>query len=419
MKNIQLLVYLFICISFITCTKLEKTVSTKNAAINEALKTKLIEWMETQKNSSQEESSIFIDSLENEAEWENLKTSSVYGGQKKLIYIPINYNKNTTGLVFLINTNNQSIDYGILAEVSNNIKYSDKKNRINLMNADELMTDFYNGKIDNFSGAISAYTLTKKFMWEKGYKLGKYIYLKQVRKKNSTLNSHGPSILSNDVKAPKVNGCIDWYLVTWDGDGNVISEVFLYETCGDDCESTKVISKDSTLKIKTFCGSGSSSSISQINSDCSMSESDARDILSDITCSSGADYYYTDDGDEVDMNLDLIRRTRNTTWDCAKITVNGVVLGYSSNFTGTITYKRNVGPWKWETFAYSNTVHSSGKYPTCLDVIVNATCSTAISGDNLSADADLIFFYETKWTCISGIQTSSPQRLTAFQTFRP
>jgi hypothetical protein len=91
-----------------------------------------------------------------------------------------------------------------------------------------------------------------------GYSYGNNVYLKKITNSNSR-NSNIKVITNSQVNNQTVsyNNCTLYYLVTYWSDGTVDYEYLGSSCIGGGCEETKVLSKDSTLFIKSLCADGS------------------------------------------------------------------------------------------------------------------------------------------------------------------
>ena len=163
-------------------------------------------------------SSSFIDTLKEGAEWEKAELSFI-NTSEQMAYIPVQYNGKTTGLVFIVNTNNQ-IELGYLSEIS-------YKNQISLdLKPADVIKGFYKFKMNSFSGSISAYAISNKFLWEMGYNQGLNTYKKLINKSSRlipTVKIKTNSTSSNTVKTNSYS-CTYFYLVTYWDDGSTDRE---------------------------------------------------------------------------------------------------------------------------------------------------------------------------------------------------
>lgn len=231
---------------------------------SDLIKDKVLLWMDEQKINDANANS-FIDSLKLSAQWQKASATSI-NNSEYLIYVPVKYNSNLTGLTLIVNKKNEQIETGYLSEIK--IK---EVAEIKTVSPQKIILDFYQYKRNGFSGSISAYNITNRFLWEMGYKNGYNTYKKKFGNYSYLINSKG-SI--NEVSVNKVhekllsqgtNSCTYFYLVTTYSDGSQDWEYLGVSCTGGDCEQTKVISKNGEDEIKTFCGGGGGSSSSSNN----------------------------------------------------------------------------------------------------------------------------------------------------------
>jgi hypothetical protein len=123
--------------------------------------------------------SIFIDTLVSKSDWEHITQSSV-SDDVKLIYVPLSYNRNRTGITFMYNNNTQEIYYSLITEIPRNNTNIDHKTNNTLMRPIDIITSFYKNKMNGYSGSIRTYSLSNNFLWEFGYENGKRKYEKWV-----------------------------------------------------------------------------------------------------------------------------------------------------------------------------------------------------------------------------------------------
>ncbi len=231
---------------------------------NNNLKSILKNWMEGQKigNAS---SNTFIDSLENMASWHNLSILSI-NNMEDLVYVPVKYNSNKTGLTFIINSKNLHVEIGYLSEISTSVetqKGLQLKMAGQIKDPALIMDQFYRYKLNDFTGNIVGYDITNKFLWEMGYANGTNIYMKKIIKFSSDYKP--PVYIENGVLKTSpfegvakniTSGCLAYYLVTyWEDMEASVSIKYLNQICDHNCEVTKVISKDKASHFIKFCGS--------------------------------------------------------------------------------------------------------------------------------------------------------------------
>lgn len=261
MKNISNLVGIIILSVFISfplsCIKRDLVTQPNNS-----LKLTLKNWMEGQKigNAS---SNTFIDSLENMASWHNLSVLSI-NNMEDLVYVPVKYNSNKTGLTFIISSKNLTVERGFLSEINTSVL---TQNGVHLKMGSQIkdpaliMTNFYRYKLNDFTGNIVGYDISNKFLWEMGYASGTNIYKKNIISFSSDYKP--PVYIENGVLKTSpfegvakniAPGCFAYYLVTyWEDMEASVSIKYLNQICDHNCEVTKVISKDTASHFATFC----------------------------------------------------------------------------------------------------------------------------------------------------------------------
>lgn len=200
--------------------------------------------------------------------------------------------------------------------------------------------------------------------------------------------------------------CIHWYWTIYNiQTGEVVSETYVYST--GDCDAS---------------GSGGAP-LTSGEVGCNMSNTEAKAILAGIS-----GFITSDDpneisylaGAEIAQSSGQTRRPQNTEWRFTKINVYGGLIGYTANFTGSVIRLANSNVWKWETFAYANTVHSSGVINSCVKLITSTTCSTTIDADGSKAKADIAFTWEGVVSCMTGnVRSNSPTTIYGFNLFYP
>ena len=219
-------------------------------------------YMNAQRNISSNNVS-FIDTLLQTVNWAGLTSASI-SNLESCIYIPLTYNSNSTGLVFLLNNTSNTIEMGYLLEISGTTQTPDPIG---------ILTDFYSYNKNNFTGQLANYTFSNSMKWEMGYSRGKNTYRKAVMNSgmvppstyaNKVVNKSSiPSTIANSPE-----NCLDWYLVEYYDDG---SEDWTYigTTCTAACTSIIQISKgngssritNSVSEITLNCGGGGSGGV--------------------------------------------------------------------------------------------------------------------------------------------------------------
>lgn len=210
-------------------------------------------------------SNAFIDSLENLASWHDISVLAI-NNMEDLVYVPVKYNSNKTGLTFIISSKNLSVERGYLSEISPSVetqKGLHLKMKGHIKDPALIMTNFYRYKLNEFTGNIVGYEISNKFLWEMGYSSGTNIYKKNIVKFSSDYKP--PVYIENGVLKPSpfeevakniTPGCFAYYLVTyWEDMEASVSSKYLNQICDNKCVVTKVISKDTATHFTTICGS--------------------------------------------------------------------------------------------------------------------------------------------------------------------
>lgn len=215
-------------------------------------------------------SSLFIDTLISKSEWSKISETSI-SKDVKLIYVPLNYNRNRIGMTFLFNNNTQSIYYSLITEMSNSPSSISQTKKTDFNRpADEIIPNdiiapidiiagFYKYKMNGYTGSIKAFSLSNNFLWEYGYQNGNRKYERLITnsnivyQSNTTSPKQSYSVGSNLFKS---SGCTLYYLVTYYYDGSIDRE-FIGSKCdnGNDCQTTIGISEGSDI-IKADCSGG-------------------------------------------------------------------------------------------------------------------------------------------------------------------
>jgi hypothetical protein len=248
MKKINYLFFIItITLSLISsCTRNEKD------NFGNSINPFLIQYLHVQKIENPISAS-FIDTLIKNSDWVNVSqlyvTSSV-----KLIYLPLKYHLNNTGIVFLYNLNTRQVFYSHIAEIQLNYTTANTISNIFKNRAIDVLGNFYRYVNHDFTGSIRAYSLNNNFLWEFGFKNGVKKFEKTITKQSKRASKNiDTEIISNSVASSNIKeeSCFDWYLVTWYDDGTSDWR-FIGTTCYNDCLETIGITIDST-RIKTDC----------------------------------------------------------------------------------------------------------------------------------------------------------------------
>ena len=242
----------------VSCSR--KDVSNSNSVDN-STKELVLSYLNQQKILDPK-ASIFIDTLVSKSDWGKITQSSV-SDDVKLIYVPLNYNRNRTGITFMYNNNTQEIYYSLITEIPrNNINIGHTTNNT-LMGPIDIITNFYKNKMNSYTGSIRAFSLSNNFLWEFGYENGKRKFEKWIKNATGNHKANNPFPIKSNSVGTNSNTtivCSDWYLITWYDSGRITAE-YIGTTCvTEGCPPSSLgLSQDSlsikqgTLKINSNC----------------------------------------------------------------------------------------------------------------------------------------------------------------------
>jgi hypothetical protein len=206
--------------------------------------------------------SIFIDTLVSKSDWEHITQSSV-SDDVKLIYVPLSYNRNRTGITFMYNNNTQEIYYSLITEIPRNNTNINNKTNNTLIRPIDVITSFYKNKMNGYTGSLRAFSLSNNFLWEFGYEYGKRKFEKWIKTSSSNRTANNPFPVKSSSVSSNSNTsivCSDYYFITWYESGKITSE-YIGTTCvTEGCPATLGLRQDSlsinqgTLKINSTCG---------------------------------------------------------------------------------------------------------------------------------------------------------------------
>ena len=206
--------------------------------------------------------SIFIDTLVSKSDWGHITQSSV-SDDVKLIYVPLSYNRNRTGITFMYNNNTQEIYYSLITEIPRNNTNIDNKTNNTLMRPIDIITSFYKNKMNSYTGSLRAFSLSNNFLWEFGYENGKRKFQKWIKTSSSNRTANNPFPVKSSSVGTNSNTrivCFDYYLITWYESGKITAK-YIGRTCDtEECPATLGLRQDSlsinqgTLKINSTCG---------------------------------------------------------------------------------------------------------------------------------------------------------------------
>lgn len=251
-KKLLTLAFASLLLIVLSCNRQQNNSIDVNNLANKSL---LVHYLEEQKIKAPN-ASTFIDTLITNSDWKNLSKSNITASVQ-LFYVPLKYNSNNIGIVFLYNINTQQIYYSHIAEVRVNAgSVSTQPQNLNNQSI-HVIADFYRCHINDFTGSIRAYSITNNFLWEFGYVHGTKKFEKTVTAlaDHQAINVSG-QIKTNSVESNNVNldGCLDWYIVTWYDDGTSDWQ-YIGTSCDSYCLETIGITQDS-MSVKLDCAGG-------------------------------------------------------------------------------------------------------------------------------------------------------------------
>ena len=246
----QSLTAFILVLSFISCKKESNDAGISKAPSNGLLILKIQSWLDKQKTDLPETSIAKIDSLKGALDYSNLHLEK-YKASQEFIVVPVlnrfksqnNLEKNPVNYLVLVLNNKENISNGNLIQyVSPTGQKSLPKNTFSKI--------FTYQNLD-CSGRFTVLSVTDFFRYELLFENGK---LKSVAEQSKRDSGRSASI--------RVNGCMDWYLITtyyyYDGSSST-TEDYLYTTCTDDeCQNTRVVNGRS---LRMNCGGGSGDGI--------------------------------------------------------------------------------------------------------------------------------------------------------------
>lgn len=231
---------------FISCKKNSDSEQLSDF-VDESTVSILKSWVISNKQTATSIQKVGIDSLLGYANWQNSEQTKVSNG-KSIIYVPI---KNSTiGLEFFYNSKSKNVDSGNIVQITD----YEKSSTFSFINS---VKSYYEkvilGKEDSnlFSGKITAYSITNKFL---------YTYLFQ----NGKIKGHGLAspkhtgnnvIKTNDLKVTDGIECELWGLyVFWDNGTVTLEDTWVVCTDGSCQPPSLSISYNSGLQyVKTNC----------------------------------------------------------------------------------------------------------------------------------------------------------------------
>lgn len=253
-----------VIIFFSSCKKDLKSVSLFES--KEKIQNDLQEYLELKTKSNFSEKAT-LDTMKAHSLWENIQTIDL-NKEEILYYIPINYNNNLTGFVFIKSKQTDSVTKSYLSEIK-------IKENLNNDSPVLIISRIFSQGRQTFSGALILYTTDNKFLFEEGFENGIFKYRKKIFKgTNVDTYKNNSNIKSNSINAfnVKSNSCTVFYEVTYWSDNTVDYQILDIVCDSSPCEQTRVIDKKEEIVIKSFCltgiggsGGGTSSSSSELS----------------------------------------------------------------------------------------------------------------------------------------------------------
>ena len=237
---------------FISCKKEtqspQELIPQQEAIVDQATIKKVNTWLDEQKNGLSAISVARIDSLKLNLSYGETRLEK-YKESKQLIVIPVlsgfksgnDRGKDPASYLVLVFENQDRVTGGnIIQYISSNSQKAAPKNTFSKI--------FTYQDLD-CSGQFTILSVTDYFRYELKFENGKLKSVTEQRKKTPPNNGSGR--IATD--------CIDWYLQTWyywsDGTIELISEVFVFTTCGEGCAQPRIANG----RIFNNCGGGTGS----------------------------------------------------------------------------------------------------------------------------------------------------------------
>jgi len=246
MKKLIAIIIVLFCIN--SCQKnTDSNHLTLNSEETFKAKTQLTEWLYNKKTNDTVNNN-FIDSLIKILSNSEIHSTSI-NKFEYVFYVPLELNNNLNGLSFIYNKRLNLIESCFIAVIN---PESDRLSSYSTSPL-EILSTFYNQRNITFNGSISAYDISRKFLWEIKLRDGQNVYTKKITKENQSLsgNIKSNSINTNDTKALS---CTAFYLVTYWSDGSVTRQ-YIGGFC-DNCELLGVLTPTGKMEIKSLCGGG-------------------------------------------------------------------------------------------------------------------------------------------------------------------
>jgi hypothetical protein len=210
-KKLLIFAFASLLLIILSCNRQQNDVVEVNNLVSKSL---LVHYLEEQKLKVPS-ASTFIDTLITNSDWKNISKSTITSSIE-LFYVPLTYNSNNIGIVFLYNINTQQVYYCHIAEVQNAIS-NNSIPRALANQPKDFLVKFYRYNINDFTGSIRAYSISNNFLWEYGYTNGKKLFEKTITTAADFQSiNNGSQVKTNSIVSnnQKLDGCLDWYIVT-------------------------------------------------------------------------------------------------------------------------------------------------------------------------------------------------------------
>ena len=219
--------FAFLVLLFLVSCKKESIPDIPPDLPKEDLVVKVKSWLDIQKKGLSIADTMKIESLKRSLNYVE-RHLEPYKNWKNLLVVPIsnefhsknNQDKNVTNYLVLVVNNKDSIENGNIIQYisSSHQKVAPQKTFSKIFNYQDI----------DCSGVFTILSITDNFRYELKFDNGKLKSVTELKKKEQPKDGSG-----------RVNACIDWYEQTWyvwsDGTAILISEVYVFTTCGEEC----------------------------------------------------------------------------------------------------------------------------------------------------------------------------------------
>ena len=172
--------------------------------INYSTKKMLLSYLE-QHRKIDTGASLFIDTLLKKLDWTNYSQSITNNSGSTLFYVPLNYNRNKTGITFIYYNKLQEVYYAHITDFPNIKNSKNRKINKNSFTPIDILNHFYRNKANEYTGSIRSFSLSNNFDWEYGFENGKQKFERRI-------TSYEPSDTTSN--SDNKNDLIKWHLIT-------------------------------------------------------------------------------------------------------------------------------------------------------------------------------------------------------------